>query len=70
MEQNGLYGKQFSGIKKGSWLLTNSNFVAVSRLFNKNLIYLFYFLIFPENNEFGEVKPTPVLKQNPQGESD
>lgn len=24
-------------------------------------------LLFPENNEFGEVKPTPVLKNNHQG---
>lgn len=29
-----------------------------------------FLLSFPENNEFGEVKPTPVLKNNHQGKQE
>jgi hypothetical protein len=29
---------------------------------------MFSFVVFSDKNEFGEVKPTPVLKNNHQGE--
>lgn len=35
---------------------------------DKCVTFFYVFIFFSDNNEFGEVKPTPVLKSNPQGE--